>query len=166
MHPLPISLLTVPHIYLATTCGIICNQYQLVVYYNLQFDLFLAVLEFIVAQSPYGMRGMLIGAFYCVRGVFGFFTALLFLFFTLGFKAHPLELPVGSVFSCGMPLNATVIVMSVVGLGLYIVVARKYKQRVRDDHFNPRIFAEKYYYGSTLRPRSVSTSTYYTSTIK
>ena len=119
---------------------------------------FSAVLEFIIAQSPYGMRGMLIGAFYCVRGIYGFFTALLFLFFTLGFRSHPLDLPTMSLFSCGMPLNATVILISVAGLALYVVVTRKYKQRVRDDHFNPRTFTEKYYYGTTNHTRSASTS--------
>ena len=121
---------------------------------------FPTVLEFIIAQSPYGMRGMLIGAFYCVRGFYGFFTAFLLLFFTLGFKYHPLDLPSGSVISCGLPLNVTVIVIAALGLVVYLVAIRKYRQRVRDDQFNPRTYAEKYYYGSTTR----STSKSYTST--
>lgn len=105
-----------------------------------------AALEFIASQSPYGMRGMLIGVFYCIRGVAGFFTALLFLAFTLGFASHPL--PATSGISCGFPLNATAIVVSVLGLAVYIKVAKNHKNRERDEQFNARAFAEKYYYGS------------------
>ncbi len=94
------------------------------------------------------MRGMLIGAFYCIRGMVGFLTGLLFLAFTLGFASHPLKPPMNSGISCGMPLNATVIVMALAGLAVYIAVARNHKNRVRDEPFNARTYAEKYYYGS------------------
>jgi uncharacterized membrane protein (DUF485 family) len=92
---------------------------------------------------------MLIGVFYCIRGIAGFLTALLFLAFTLGFAAHPLSATSG--ISCGLPLNVTVIVVSVLGLAIYVKVAKKYKHRERDEHYNPRTFAEKYYYGSITR---------------
>lgn len=111
--------------------------------------MFHAALEFIAAQSPYGMRGMLIGAFYCIRGLYGFVTALLFLSFTLGFWQHPLQLPLSSGISCGLPLNATVILISVGGLAVYVGVARRHKHRERDEQFDTRTFAEQYFYGST-----------------
>ena len=98
------------------------------------------------------MRGMLIGAFYCIRGLFGFLTALLFLSFTLGFWTHPLQLPLTSGISCGMPLVATVVLISLTGLLVYVGVARHHRHRDRgDEHFNPQAFAEKYFYGSTVR---------------
>lgn len=106
-----------------------------------------AALEFIVSQSPYGMRGMLIGAFYCIRGVFGFLTALLFLAFTLGFATHPLQL---HGISCGLPLIATVVTISLVGLTAFVAVAKNYKQRERDSDelFDTRPHAERYFYGT------------------
>lgn len=96
------------------------------------------------------MRGMLIGAFYCIRGVFGFLTALLFAAFTFGFKSYPLSITSG--ISCGLPLNATVVLVALVGLAIYIRVAKKHKHRERDEQFNTRTHAEKYYYGSVPSP--------------
>ena len=104
------------------------------------------VLEFITAQSPYRMRGMLIGTSYCIRGAFAFITALLILFFTLGYKDHPL--PAALSISCSTPLILAVISIALIGLVVFIVVARRYKCRERDEHVNTRIFIEKYYYGT------------------
>ena len=104
------------------------------------------------------MRGMLIGAFYCIRGLFGFLTALLFLSFTLGFLTHPLQLPLTSGISCGLPLNATVILLSLVGLGVFVGVARHHKRRERDEQFDARTHAEKYFYGSTTTTSATCTT--------
>ena len=46
-------------------------------------------MEFIIAQSPYSMRGMLIGLFYFSQGIFGFVGSLCMLPFYLNLYVDP-----------------------------------------------------------------------------
>lgn len=107
------------------------------------FDLSIPALEFISAQSPSNMQGMLIGTYYCVRGVFGFVASTIILGFTLGYWLHPSTQP-----SCGILYYGLTIVLATIGLFAYIIVARRYKKRQRDDTdtlLNQHAFVENYY---------------------
>lgn len=110
------------------------------------------VLEFIIAQSPYGMRGLLVGTFYCFRGLFAFIAGVLILAFSLGYEHHPQS--TAALVSCGVPLYTLATFVGVVGLVCYIVIAKKYRNREREEHVNTQAIAENYY-GSIIKSRSL-----------
>ena len=90
------------------------------------------------------MHGMLIGVYYCVRGVFSLASNSITLFFSLGYAPKPAIGPP----SCGTIYFSLLIVLAVIGLVVYIAVARQYRRRQRDDDdqlFNQHIFVENYY---------------------
>lgn len=90
------------------------------------------------------MQGMLIGAYYSVRGVFALFAGIFVLAFMLGFEGNPyLSSP-----SCGTLYYAFTALVAIVGFIIYIFVARSYKWRRRDDLatlLNQQEFVEQYY---------------------
>lgn len=90
------------------------------------------------------MHGMLIGVYYCVRGIFSLVSNIITLAFTVGFLRNPLFGPP----SCGSIYFSVMIVLAVVGLMVYIPVARKYQRRQRNDDdelLNQHMFVENYY---------------------
>lgn len=93
------------------------------------------------------MRGMLIGIYYSMRGIFALFAGVFVLAFTLGFQNNPfLNSP-----SCGTLYYAFTALVAVVGLIAYIFVSKAYKPRQRDDIdtlLNQQTFVVNYY-GST-----------------
>lgn len=110
--------------------------------------IYIADLEFITAQSPYGMRGMLIGLFYCVRGLFGLITGLIMLSFSLGYEHHPWHADI----SCGLPLHTVTLFIEVAGLVLFVAVAAKYKRRERDENFHGQFIVEEHYGAMVSHP--------------
>ena len=104
---------------------------------------FIATFEFICAQSPYSMRGLIIGIVYFIFGMFAGIMAVLVISFALGFKNHTSNLPL----SCGSSYILAVIGIGVVGLVLYIIVAKWYKKRQRggQSNINHQTVVEGYY---------------------
>ena len=95
-----------------------------------------ALYEFICAQSPHSMKGLFIGLSFAIKGLSDLLASLLFIpFIFLRFS-----LP-----SYGMVYYMIIIVVGVVGLALYVYVARKYKLRERDEPSNVHRFVEDYY---------------------
>ena len=90
--------------------------------------LFIAAYEFVCAQSPYSMRGLLIGIFYLNHGVFTAVMAIVMMAFALAFKNHTSN---SVSLSCGSSYLVAVIGIGVVGLVVYIVVAKWYTKRQR-----------------------------------
>ena len=89
------------------------------------------VLEFISAQSPQSMKGLLIGIFFAINGISQLIgTVVLFLFSTntIWVSKH-----VKAVTNCGFGYLLFICVAALVGLVLFSVVAKKYKYRERDD---------------------------------
>ena len=108
--------------------------------------IYIAVLEFICSQSPHSMKGLLIGLFYAIKGLYQVFAALLvFCYVTLLrnffhdyiFSAIHLD----SEFFYYL-VN---IVIGVAALLLFVCVARGYRNRVRDEPCNIHRYAEEYY---------------------
>ena len=94
------------------------------------------VFEFICAQSPHSMKGFLIGIFFAVKGLFQLIGVLGIL------------LP----FSFSQEYNRTGlfyfllnIVISVVGVVAYVITARRYQYRQREEFCNVRKFVEEVY---------------------
>ncbi len=90
------------------------------------------ILEFVCAQSPYNMRGLLTG----------YMIFLLFLSLSLnsfvGFLQNGKDLPIYTLPSLYTALN-------MIGLVLYCLLARWYKMRVRDEDYNAHRVVEEVY---------------------
>ena len=100
---------------------------------------YIAAYEFICAQSPHSMKGLLIGTFFTVKGVFQLIGVMIILvpFTTWKYK---ISFP-----SCGFVYYLVNIVVAVIGLVAYTWVARSYQYRQRDEPDNIYRYAEEYY---------------------
>ena len=98
--------------------------------------IYICLYEFICAQSPHSMRGMLIGVAYTIQGVF----SLLYLILRLPFSHWKYSYP-----SCGLVYYSMNIVIGVASFILFTWVARRYKYRERNEPSRERQFAEEYY---------------------
>ena len=103
------------------------------------FDMLIYIgsFEFICSQSPHSMKGMLIGLWYAIGGLFQLIAYLLALSFHSQWKY--------SFPSCGFVYYLVNIVIGVFALTVYVCVARRYKKRERDEPCNIRQYAEEYY---------------------
>ena len=102
-----------------------------------------AALEFICAQSPYNMRGMLIGVYYSFRGLFNLLGGCVLLIVTFSYQNSPdLENP-----PCGGIYYSLITVCAIIGLVVYVCISRKYRRRQRDDRslLEQYNFVEQYY---------------------
>ena len=110
------------------------------VLYGLSYTIFtISLVEFVIAQSPESMWGMLIGVYYSIRvGLAG----CLYLIF-----GYVLKFPTSKQdqLSCGVVYSLIFMVTALLSLIVFTVVAYKYKRRKRDDVVNVHIFAEEYY---------------------
>ena len=112
------------------------------------------VLEFVSAQSPQSMTGLLIGVFFAIKGTFQLIsTIVLFLFSTntIWVGNH-----VTAVTNCGFGYLLFTCVAALVGLILFSVVAKRYKYRERDDRLYDWSAAEEIFYRRILTQSTVS----------
>lgn len=102
------------------------------------------VFEFICAQSPYNMRGLLIGIFFSFQGLSSLASLLFqFVFSSEDVYSYPFYGKTGRTCVFWYFLIATGV--SALGLVFYGVVACKYKRRMRDDVFNEVALIEEYF---------------------
>ena len=94
------------------------------------------VFEFICAQSPHSMKGVLIGAFFAVKGLFQLIGVLGILLPFSFWQDSP---------RAGLVYFLVNIVISVVGIVAFTVTARRYQYRQRDEIFNERKYIEEVY---------------------
>ncbi len=111
-----------------------------VLLYGSGFLIFTALLEFVCAQAPYNMRGLLVGL---VHSVVWFSLLLGGGIYTLWSELYREKGPDKP--SCGVWLYLFTTVATMLGCGLWCVVAKWYKKRVRDEPEMCRIYAENYY---------------------
>ena len=97
-----------------------------------------AAYQFICAQSPHSMKGLLIGAFFAINGLFHLLSVLgIFLPFTFWRHQFP---------SCSFGYYLTNIVLYLVGIVIFVCIAKWYKLRERDEPSNRYyMYAEEYY---------------------
>ena len=100
---------------------------------------YIAAYEFICAQSPHAMKGLLISTFFTVKGVFQLIGIMVILvpFTTWRFET--------SIPSCGFVYYLVNIIVAIIGLVAYTWVARSYQYRQRDEPDNIYRYAEEYY---------------------
>jgi peptide/histidine transporter 3/4 len=102
---------------------------------------FIAAYEFICAQSPHAMKGLLIGTFFTVKGVSQLMgTTVVVLLSKYWWK---LETP--ATLNCGLVYSLINIIIAIIGLVAYSWVARRYRHRQRDEPDNIYRYAEEYY---------------------
>ena len=98
--------------------------------------------EFISAQSPHSMKGLLVGMFFAIKGVFQLLSAFLLLPFSLPdywTTEHPKKL------NCGFGYLFLVSGLAFIGLVIFSIVAKKYKYRERDDPPYDQMVVEEVY---------------------
>ena len=110
--------------------------------YSSSITLFgIGAVEFIVAQSPYSMRGLMVGSGYSILSLSAALIAAASIPFT-----RQLSVWGTGVISCGFWFALLLVVVEIVVGVMFMVVARYYKKRKREDVLpNEHIFAERYY---------------------
>ena len=91
--------------------------------------------EFISAQSPHSMKGLLIGLFYAIRGFFNFSGTISVLPFSLSviWSSDYMKTHMPVIINCGFGYLLLSCTVGVISLVLFCVVAKRYKYRERDD---------------------------------
>ena len=94
---------------------------------------FATTLEFISAQSPQSMKGLLVGVFFAIRGLFQFLNSITIV--PLSLRKKPWASASGEmlVTNCGFVYLLLTCVSGLIGLILFLVAAKRYKYRTRDE---------------------------------
>ena len=108
----------------------------------------ITVLEFISAQSPHTMKGLLLGVFYAFRGLF----IILGCVATFPFAQKKLWGDHREIFDCGFSYYLSNSMFGVIGLVVFLMAARRYRNRERDDPPYSHQYAEDYYSRYASRP--------------
>ena len=115
-------------------------DYMLVIQHTLsalhQSLIYTAAWEFICSQSPQQLKGTVFGLFYAIRAFYQCLGVVLILPFFKG-RSH--------LMGCRSSYLMLMIGVGVVSTMVYMVMARKYKYRKRDDICNIYQYAENYY---------------------
>jgi uncharacterized membrane protein len=98
-------------------------------------------IEFILAQSPHSMKGLLVGVFFAIKGLFQFISAIA----VVPFAIPSIWNGVNSVTNCGFGYYLFTMVVGFIGLVVLSITVRSYKYRQRDERPFDTRFAEQYY---------------------
>ena len=105
----------------------------------LKIILLTSAIEFVCAQSPYNMKGLMIGymwsEYYMSNIIANFLAGIL----------HTLCQLKLTVYACSIIYSSGATFLSIIGFLLFCVLARWYKRRVRDDIATPHRWAEEAY---------------------
>ncbi len=94
------------------------------------------VFEFICAQNPHSMKGFLIGIFFAIKGLFQLIGVLGILLPFSFWQDSP---------RAGLVYFLVNILISVAGIVVFIVAAKRYQYRQRDEDCNVRKYIEEVY---------------------
>lgn len=101
--------------------------------------------EFISAQSPISMKGLLVGVYFTIKGVFQAISAVAMVPFALQriwinkLGKNP------PVTNCAFGYYLFTITIAFIGLVLFSIVVKRYRYRQRDERPYDQRFAEQYY---------------------
>ena len=99
----------------------------------------IAVFEFICAQSPYNMKGLLLGLGFSANMAALFIGEAVYFAWSQSWKT---EYPAPS---CGFWYYLFTGLIGIIGLVVLVIVAKWYRRRERDEVVNEHVFAENYY---------------------
>ena len=111
------------------------SQHVLSAVANMLFDV--AVLEFLCSQSPYSMKGLLLGFYFSSKYFFEGLAVVLSLPFGAAWKVNSL--------SCGNGFYLTIMIIGLLELLVFVCVSRKYKYREVNEPSHEYRYAEDYY---------------------
>ena len=103
--------------------------------------IYITVLEFISAQSPHTMKGLLLGVFYTIRGFF----IILGCVFTFPFAQTELWQDCDKTLNCGFYYYLMNTLFGIESMLVFMVAARWYQYRIREDRPYDHYYAESYY---------------------
>ena len=91
--------------------------------------------EFISAQSPYSMKGLLIGVMFAVRGTFQLLFSIALLPFSLKpiWGTHRMKHDPPPVFNCGFGYLLFTCIVGLTGLILFSLAVKRYRYRERNN---------------------------------
>ena len=112
--------------------------------YNMLF--YIASYEFICAQSPHSMKGLLIGTFFAIKGVFQLLGVLV-IYAPIVFLSETHRFGNG-----GFTYYLINVVIALIGLIAFTITARRYQYRQRDEPDNIYRYAEEYYANAQDEP--------------
>ena len=123
------------------------------IFLGIQFMFFnIAIFEFVCAQAPYNLKGLLIGLVYCVYIATTPLAYIIHLAWDLGWKETVTQ-P-----SCGFWYYLSIALIATLGLVIWCIVAKWYKRRERDEPAYEHTFVVDYY-DKYCGPPSAETST-------
>ena len=108
---------------------------------------YIATFEFICVQSPHSMKGLLIGTYYAIKGVFKLLGVLVIYAPIAAWCKSNEKFPV-----CGFIYYLVNVVILLIRTIAFIIVARKYQYRQRDEPDNIYRYAEEYYANTQDEP--------------
>ena len=111
------------------------SQHFLSALLNIVF--YVALLEFVCSQSPYPMKGLLLGFMYTTRYLFQALSVVSIVPFEFAWHIKSL--------SCGSGFYLMNIAVGALELVLFVLVARRYKYRAVSEPSNEYRYAEDYY---------------------
>ena len=103
--------------------------------------IYITALEFISAQSPHTMKGLLLGVFYAIRGFF----IILGCVFTFPFAQTELWQDCDKTLNCGFYYYLMNTLFGIGSMLVFMVAARWYQYRKREDRPYDHYYAESYY---------------------
>ena len=115
------------------------------------------VFEFISAQSPHSMKGLLIGIFFAIKGFFQLISSIALVpissdsIWSKGsIREHP------PVTNCCFTYFLFTIVVALFGLVVFSIVVKQYKYRERDDRpYDQSVVEEIFHRRNLMRPASL-----------
>ena len=99
-----------------------------------------AAYEFVFSQSPYNMKGLLMGALYATNGAFLLLGLPVQAPFYLGYVDHQT-----TDISCGSVYLLVWLVLNIVLFIVYVIVACRYHKRKREETKRQQDYPEEYY---------------------
>ena len=121
-------------------CSLQLNPYILVIQNLLVAVAYIliygGVFEFICAQSPHSMKGFLIGVFFAVKGLFQL-TGVLGILLPFSFWQNSNKV--------GLVYFLLHILISIVGVVVFMIAAKRYQYREREELYNERKYIEEVY---------------------
>ena len=110
-----------------------------------------AVLEFIISQTPQNMKGLLIGLWYALQNCSYILEDLLYVAWYYGWQHSPTS---SGTPSCGTWYFAARAVIAIIGFVIFCVVAKRYKRRERGE---PPVVARKRTFAVDYDPETIDT---------